>query len=205
MFQLVPLRNFSSRLHTEKRLKRLDADLYEYFSWLLHFIMLIKKNKHYWIYFLKGAVANFCTFFLFLILSFWNLHTICESELRRSFSYKFNFFIFVFHDFRIKKTPFSHPTKKARIWWNFIVHIWFTYENEAKAYGRESQLCFFLFKSELFSISLLVEKKLKSVFFDNYPTSGPYFRKKQGWKLKIQSWALIPHSSSYVLIRESSL
>ena len=45
---------------------------------------------------LRGPSPNF-NFFLFLIQSFWKLHTICEIESRINFCYKFNFF----HDYRI--------------------------------------------------------------------------------------------------------
>ena len=48
---------------------------------------------------LRGPSPNFAIFSLFLIRLFWNLHTMCEFELKKHFLLKKIFFYYCFHIF----------------------------------------------------------------------------------------------------------
>ena len=121
----------------------------------------------------------------FFIQSFWNFHTICEIELRSDFFYNFHFFkvIFAFF-FQKKKSHFSHSTQKNRSRWVFIVQIWFTNQNEAKSIRKRISALFFLIKSELLFISLLIEKNWNPYFFRQLFDFRSILQKKTVLKMK---------------------
>ena len=90
---------------------------------------------------LRGR-RQFLHFSLFSIKFFWNLHTICEIELRSNFCYEVLFFFMIIAFFS-KKKYFSHSAKKNRSRWVFIVQVWLIYQNVAKTTRRRSSSLFF--------------------------------------------------------------
>ena len=69
--------------------------------------------------------------------------------------------------FSEKKAPSSHSTRNNRSRWVFIVQIWFTYQNVAKTIRKRSSALFFLIKSEVFFISLLIGTNWNPFFSRN--------------------------------------
>ena len=153
-----------------------------------------------------GAVAKFVFFFIY-------------KPIFRKFAHKlWNWFknnflptiLFIsFPEYRIfsEKAPFSPSTKKNRSRWVFIVHVWFTYENEAKAIMKRSSTMFFFKLSLIFFMSLLIMKYWSSLFFDNYSTQGPNYKKKNSAEKEKSRGELLflILSAMYVLICNSSL
>ena len=153
---------------------------------------------------LKGR-GQFCIFFYFSS----NFSEICtqyvKSELRINFWHKFYLFFYEFCIFFFlkKKLP-SHSTKKNRSRWVFILHIWFTYQNEAKSIRKMSSALFFYYVWINFQWPSN-RKKLKCYFFSTIILLQVYITKKHCWKWKIQSWSFFPYPFTYVLMCKSSL